>query len=760
MKKIYLLLAAVICQTTVFAQLIDIATARQQSENSVVTVTGIVTNGDELGSPIRYIEDGTAGIAIYDPESTEGVNRGDSITVTGVLVDYNGLLEIQPVNNLINHGSGYNITPQLITPNEIGENNESELVTIEDVVFENGGQVFSVGIHNFSAGGQSGIIYIKAGSDLENTLAPTCPVKMTAISSQYSFTGFDGYQLLIRDENDLEFNGGICLTSGLIQSDITTSSFNVNFTTNYFALSELNYGLTTDFELGIVYSDSLNVVQNHAITLDNLEAGSIYYVQALAYEGPDSVASAVYAFATESTSSGEIRLCFNNPVDTSVATIENAQFSGVYTNDSIKAYIDKAMHTLDIAVYNHSDNMITNAINDAYERGVRVRYITCESTTTAALSDLNDNIPTLERPEVMGIMHNKFIVIDADIADSAWVLSGSTNWTSNQIFNDPNHIIMVQDQSVARTYEIEFNEMWGSEGDEADPDNAKFGNAKSNNTPHHFIVNGNAFEVYFSPSDNTTYNISNALKTANDEIDFGLLVFTNNQLGTTIAEQHENGIVVNGIIEQVNVEGSEYEFLVNEGINVVSHQGFGDSFHHKYCIVDHNNTDSDPLVITGSHNWSAAAETNNDENTMIIHDANIANQFYQEFYQRLNEIENQVEPSFNCVNEACVDPMDGTGTFSSLVACEYACLPTSIKEAESTQYTLYPNPNKGSFSVEFYSKNSTVKVYQIVDTQGRVIVKKELSISEGLNSYSLDHDLGVGLYFLEIDNQQIKIIVQ
>jgi hypothetical protein len=66
----------------------------------------------------------------------------------------------------------------------------------------------------------------------------------------------------------------------------------------------------------------------------------------------------------------------------------------------------------------------------------------------------------------------------------------------------------------------------------------------------------------------------------------------------------------------------------------------------------------------------------------------------------------------------------------------------------------------GSFSVEFYSKNSTVTVYQIVDTQGRVIVKKELSISEGLNSYSLDHDLGVGLYFLEIDNQQIKIIVQ
>ena len=421
MKKIIILLITIACTSSVFAQM-DIATAREQDEESVVTVTGVVTNGDEIGSPIRYIEDGTAGIAIYDPENTEGVNRGDSITVTGVLIDYNGLLEIQPVNNLINHGSGYSITVQLITPNDIGESTESELVTIEEVVFENAGQLFSVGTHNFSVGGQSGIIYVKAGCDIENTLIPSCPVKMTAISSQYSFTGFDGYQLLVRDENDFEFNGGICYNSALTQSDITTSSFIVNFTTNYNAYSELRYGLTTDLELGTVYSDS-GYVQNHAISLDNLEAGSIYYVQALSSEGPDSAYSAVFAFATQSTSSGEIRVCFNNPVDISVATIENAQYSGVYTKDSIKAYIDKADSTLDIAVYNHSDAMITSAINDAYERGVRVRYITCESTTTAALGSLNSDIPWIERPEGMGIMHNKFIVIELLFVETTSLIS-------------------------------------------------------------------------------------------------------------------------------------------------------------------------------------------------------------------------------------------------------------------------------------------------------------------------------------------------
>jgi phosphatidylserine/phosphatidylglycerophosphate/cardiolipin synthase-like enzyme len=360
----------------------------------------------------------------------------------------------------------------------------------------------------------------------------------------------------------------------------------------------------------------------------------------------------------------------------------------------------------------------------------------------------------------MGIMHNKFIVIDADIADSTWVLSGSTNWTSEQIFNDPNHIIMVQDQSVARTYELEFNEMWGSNGDEPDEANAKFGSDKSNNTPHQFIVNGNQFEVYFSPSDNTTLNISNALKTADEEIDFALLVFTNNQLANTIAERYDDGVEVNGIIEQINTQGSEYEYLLDLGVNVMSHQGFGDSFHHKYCIVDHAYTESDPLVITGSHNWSGAAETNNDENTMIIHDANIVNQFYQEFHQRMNELENQVESSYNCVGEACIDPMDGSGTYSSLVACEFVCTSTSIAELKTQEIQLYPNPNKGKFTLQVVGLESADMEYKIVDIQGKTIVTDYATITNGLNKIEMKKNLKSGLYFIEFANERIKFVVQ
>ncbi|MFM7729147.1 MAG: phospholipase D-like domain-containing protein, partial [Flavobacteriales bacterium] len=58
--------------------------------------------------------------------------------------------------------------------------------------------------------------------------------------------------------------------------------------------------------------------------------------------------------------------------------------------------------------------------------------------------------------------------------------------------------------------------------------------------------------------------------------------------------------------------------------------------HHKHLVVDHNQPGNDPLLWVGSHNWSSNANTRNDENSLVIHDANIANQYYQEFVALIN----------------------------------------------------------------------------------------------------------------------------
>ena len=51
-----------------------------------------------------------------------------------------------------------------------------------------------------------------------------------------------------------------------------------------------------------------------------------------------------------------------------------------------------------------------------------------------------------------------------------------------------------------------------------------------------------------------------------------------------------------GAIEQVNTTGSEYDALLDQGINVYSHQGVPHSLHHKYCIIDHDEPAADPVI--------------------------------------------------------------------------------------------------------------------------------------------------------------------
>jgi phosphatidylserine/phosphatidylglycerophosphate/cardiolipin synthase-like enzyme len=56
--------------------------------------------------------------------------------------------------------------------------------------------------------------------------------------------------------------------------------------------------------------------------------------------------------------------------------------------------------------------------------------------------------------------------------------------------------------------------------------------------------------------------------------------------------------------------------------------------HHKLMLIDPGHPGSDPIVISGSPNWSTAAGSVNDENQIYIHDYTIVREFLQEFAER------------------------------------------------------------------------------------------------------------------------------
>ncbi len=619
-----------------------ISQARSQSLGTKVTVKGIALNGSELGI-IRYIQDNTAGIAAYG-NSLSNVQMGDSVEVTGTLKDYNSLLEIDPVESvkILNSGNALPAAAQGNFNTIFSEAYESELVQLEGVTFTTTGNFAGNTNYKIRQNGIEKEIRVTAGSNLVGKPIPGGKVTLAGIMSQFRTT----YQLLLRTTNDIA-QGGPTLTTNLLQKNITTTGFTLYFNTKNAARTLIRYGKTTNLEMGNVSGN--NLVTAHSGNFTNLSPATFYYAKGYAIDANgDTSSSPIQLFSTASLSSGKIDVFFNATVEKSVADGKEAYYLDKTIDDSLVAYIAGAKNSLDIAIYSFNNANISanisDALNAAYNRGVKIRLISDGENKNPGLNILNTGIPVLRSPAqstTFRLMHNKFVIRDVASADpnmsSVW--TGSTNWTDNQIHDDPNHVIIIQDQAIAKAYLLEFEEMWGSNTMAPNQSASRFGPMKTDNIPHHFIVGGKLVELYFSPSDNTTSRMIDAMNTADRELYFGTMLITRTDIANVIKARSNAGVFVAGVLNDTSDAASRTAHAImkpalGERLRIYKKSGI---FHHKYAIIDAQVYNSDPQVITGSHNWSSAAENNNDENTLIIHDSTIANLFYQEWLKRYME---------------------------------------------------------------------------------------------------------------------------
>ncbi|MDH3268504.1 MAG: phospholipase D-like domain-containing protein, partial [Ignavibacteria bacterium] len=343
------------------------------------------------------------------------------------------------------------------------------------------------------------------------------------------------------------------------------------------------------------------------------------------------------------------------------------------------------------------------AIIRAKNRGVKVRVVYDNRTTQNSMQALiNAGIPVLKRTSGLdGIMHNKFFIFDArdTVSTNDWLWTGSWNVTSTEL-GWKNNVMEINDPTITVAYQTEFEEMWGSNNDIPNPANAKFGSQKSDNTPHYFNIGGREVQVYFSPSDGTTGKITNTINTSNQSIHMALLVFTRDDIESAIHSRFNNGITdIKGVIDNINVQGSEFN---NLSVYADMWHNPPPTLHHKYSTVDASFPESSPYVITGSHNWSSAAENDNDENTLIIQDLRIANQYMQEFKKRYNEA-------------------GGTGTFIiPVVSVE----DFDNKGFDYLLYQNYPNPFNPVTTIRFevpFSQHVELSVFDILGREVKVL---------------------------------------
>lgn len=332
--------------------------------------------------------------------------------------------------------------------------------------------------------------------------------------------------------------------------------------------------------------------------------------------------------------SQDIKVYFNQSVDNTVSIYTDAQTSSNLA-DTICKYIDMAENELDIALWDNGNDQIVDCINEAFNRGVQVRYITSSNALNSGLSNLNASIPVLERNSGVSsdVMHNKFVIIDEN-----YLFTGSMNFNDGAINDDYNNLILIHNPSMCINYRVEFEEMWGGAGVNYNLTESKFGIDKTDNTIHQITIGGVDVESYFSPTDQTTLHIIEEIDAADYTLDIAMFTFINNDISDAVIAAHDRGVEVRCIIENENYIGSEFNNLVSAGIPTLSHDGVAFDFHHKYCIIDAKHVDSNPTVISGSHNWTNSAEEEYDENTLIIHNPLISWQYLEEFSARWGEL--------------------------------------------------------------------------------------------------------------------------
>lgn len=734
MKKFYLLtLFITVLFSSVYAQTISISEARTKVGQEV-TVKGIVTNGSELGS-IRYFQDNTGGLAAYGT-AIDNVKRGDSITITGTVKSYRQLLELDPITNVVINSSGNTLpAPVVITPDQISEAYESQLVQIKHVVFDDGGQAFSKKAYTFTADGQTGKIYMNAGVDLIGTTIPSVPVTLTAICSQYDYSNPNaGYQLLPRNKNDIVRESSIYFTKTLDNTSFTKNSLDFEWTTNIAGSTGLFYGSTQSTVTSHVVTKPGDV-SDHSASITGLDAGNITWVQAFSVNGSDTAKSMVTSYATISNSTGNIKVYFNTPVNNSYSKGTDAVYVKDALDDTLIHYIDHAKYTIDMAIYNLNNNGISNisqALIGATNRGVRVRVVGDGGTSNSGFDAFSGtNVHFIKRPtSVSGLMHNKFVIIDAQSgnADDPIVWTGSMNFTEEQIDKDANNVVIIQDQSLAKAYQIEFEEMWGSTGDLPNASNAKFGPEKTNNTPHEFVINGKRVESYFSPSDGVNTQLIDHINTANYDLSIATMLLTRDEIAAAIDTVHMDGVKVNMLTNVKGNNASSVNDLLSASLgNHYVYYALPGIMHNKYMIVDEGYAQSDPFVWTGSHNWSASANNSNDENTLVIYDATIANLYYQNFVY---------------LYEA------SSGVLTAV---------QNINDIKNTDIKVFPNPvRNGNVNISFFAnQGENSAVVQLIDMSGRTLFRHTVQVHTGENKLNFTiYNTYKGIYLLHINTEK------
>lgn len=285
--------------------------------------------------------------------------------------------------------------------------------------------------------------------------------------------------------------------------------------------------------------------------------------------------------------------------------------------------IDAAIMEIKFAFYDIDLPLVGEALISAHNRGILVEVVTDNDTSgkTSYVDELEAAGIEVKRDGDSGLMHDKFAVIDNKIV---WM--GSTNATENGFFRNNNNVIVIEDVLLANNFRVEFEEMFNDE---------QFGAGSPANTPRPALnINGVTVETLFAPEDGVTAKIVSEIAKATTFIYFEAFSYTSNPIFDAMKARMDAGVYIKGIFEEMQVlataKYTKYKPLRRLGADVILDTN-PNNMHNKLMIID------GATVITGSFNFSAAADEKNDESILILRSPLVADLYMKEFARLFSE---------------------------------------------------------------------------------------------------------------------------
>ena len=289
-----------------------------------------------------------------------------------------------------------------------------------------------------------------------------------------------------------------------------------------------------------------------------------------------------------------------------------------------------ATRTIDVAAYGLSRDSVVDALLDAYERGVSVRVV----MDNDAASDIGGAGFPIVTDTRGAPHHNKFAVFDGAIT---W--TGSANFTRRGFSGNSENLVVITSEEVADAYTTQFNEMFVD---------GRFGWDKTRSDLAPIEVGDAVVDVAFGPTDGIRAQLLDTIQSADDSLLVAMNIFTDQALADALIARHRAGATV--VVElddaSANLVYSVRPMLCAAGIRVLE-ESFDGTLHDKFAVIDAG-TVSDPLVITGSTNWSGGGMVVNDENSIVVHSNAVARQYRDRF----EDLASDVHPGIGCPGRA------------------------------------------------------------------------------------------------------------